>query len=300
MKTEDLQTDLPFDVQFQSGRDGRPMVVFIHGMGMNVRAWSEPSEARVLGGKYPLSVLAGDEPELRTSFSDLQELGFPVLSWTQSRPVGPIAASVRELRQLMRTYEGYASRGVVFICHSRGGLIARKFLEEEQTPLKALITLATPHRGTSMARLASAISPMAFVLRKLLRGFSRAEVETAFQRVLGFLSSTGLKELLPDSDFFAGLKDRRREGVLYLSLGGTNPDLLRAVSLSLPDLISKMVPEVLVPREMRPGLGDGLVSAESSVFPWTDEHMNFPVNHASILFDVKVRKYIRRKVESLR
>jgi len=299
MKSAGPDRSPSLETRFHEGEGDRPLAVFIHGMGMNMKAWTDPSEARVLGGKYPLGVLVPGA-ELRTSFHDMQSLGFSVLSWSQSRPVGPIAASVKELHTLVSHHERYARKGLIFVCHSRGGLIARKFLEETNIPLKTLITLATPHHGTSMARLASSVSPMASALSRVLKGFNKRDVETATQRILGFLSSTGLRELLPESGFFSGLKDRKREGVLYVSIGGTKPDLLRVVIPSLPDLLSSLVPRLLVPEEMRDGLGDGLVTAQSSILPYADDHRSFPVNHAAVLFDKDVRNYVAEKAAPLR
>ena len=149
-----------------------------------------------------------------------------------------------------------------------------------------------------MARWALYLSPVTSALNGLLKNFSKKDLDSAFQRVLGFLSSSGLKELLPGSNFYSGLKDKKQEGIKYISIGGTNPDLLRAVSVSLPELVSKIIPGKIIPKEMREGCGDGLVSAASSVLPHADEHLDFPVNHASVLFYRKVRDYIIKSVEN--
>jgi len=73
------------------------------------------------------------------------------------------------------------------------------------------------------------------------------------------ISSTGLKELLPESEFYSTLKDPKKEEVKYISVGGTNPDLLRAVSVPISELLSKVIPDRVFPEEMREGYGDGLV-----------------------------------------
>jgi hypothetical protein len=53
----------------------------------------------------------------------------------------------------------------------------------------------------------------------------------------------------------------------------------------------------MFPDEMKTGKGDGLVSAESSMMPWADEHCNFDCNHAEILFNQGARDNIIRAVE---
>ncbi len=290
---------MKLDTIFHKGGGRRPLAVFIHGMGMNMKAWSNPSEAKILGGKYPLRILLYGDNELVTSFDDLRGMGFSVLAWTQSRPVGPMHTAVEELTDLMREHSASAGNGVVFICHSRGGLIARKYLERHQGTVRGIITLATPHHGTSLARWPAYVSPVTTLLYQLVKGVSRTEIDTVFQRILGFLSSSGLRELLPESAFFAELKDEKQDGLRTISIGGTNPDLLRPLLPSLPDLLSRVLPERIIPAEMREGLGDGLVTALSSRLSYADEHRDFPVNHASILFDRAVRTFIAGAVEVL-
>ncbi|MEJ2696332.1 MAG: hypothetical protein P8013_06760 [Candidatus Sulfobium sp.] len=288
------------EIVFHEGEGLKPLVVFIHGMGMNVRIWSEPDKARILGGKYPLSALLGDcDRKLETSFADLKARGYHVLSWSQARPVGPVETAVMELREIMDEYGRFAGNGTIFVCHSRGGLVARKYLESRSDSVRGLITLSTPHHGTSMAKWAAYVSPLTAAANRVLLGFGRKEVDTALRRILGFLGSSGLRELLPGSRFFSELTDAKREGVAYVSAGGTNPDLLRAVSVSLSGILSALVPEVIIPEEMREGRGDGLVSARSSVLPYADRHKDFHVNHGSILCDTGVRRYVLEAVEAM-
>lgn len=290
---------MQLETVFHKGEKDRPLLLFVHGMGMNVKAWSEPSKAMIIGGKYPLKALLRPGDEMETSFGDMGRRGFPVLSWTQSRPVGPIGTAVDELKSVIRQYRGYSTSGVVLIGHSRGGLICRKYLEESDPSVRALITLASPHRGTGMAKWAVALSPVSSVLKSVVQGASKEEVDSAFQRVLAFLTSSGLRELLPGSKFFLNIRDKKLKGVRYISAGGTNPNLLDAISPSLTELISKVLPDHVVPEEMRQGYGDGLVSAASAVLPYADVHRDFPVNHAAVLFDKEVRKYVIKSVDSL-
>jgi pimeloyl-ACP methyl ester carboxylesterase len=282
---------------FFKGKKGLPLLVFIHGMGMNASAWADPAKARVLGGAYLLSALfRGSDAELLTSFQDLKALGYNILTWTQSRPAGPIHIAVSELRRLLKEYHMHAGDGIIFICHSRGGLIARKYLQEGGLSAKALITLATPHRGTTMARWATFFQPFTAAIDTLLRGFSSKEVDSAFRRVIAFLGSSGLQELLPGSGFYRDLNDRRSEGSVYISVGGTDPDLLSPVGFPIAEFMSRVVPGRMVPEELREGQGDGLVSAASAVLPHADEHRDFHLNHVAMLFDKEVRTYVAKKV----
>jgi pimeloyl-ACP methyl ester carboxylesterase len=288
------------DEIFFAGRKGLPLVIFVHGMGMNASAWADPAKARILGGAYAIgSLLKGKDTELATSFQDLKTLGYSILTWSQSRPVGPINLAVDELDLLMKDHSMHAEHGVIFLCHSRGGLIARKYLTETDFPAKALITLASPHRGTTMARWPVYFQPFTSALYSMLRSFRREDVDSAFRRIIRFLCSAGLKELLPGSSFFSDLRDLKDEACTCISIGGTDPDLLGPLGLPIPDIISRMIPGRILPQELRDGYGDGLVSAASAVLPCADEHRDFHLNHVEILFSKKVRAFISEKVQQL-
>jgi len=284
---------------YHFGNSDKALIIFIHGIGMDMSVWSNPDEARVLGGQYPLRELVGGEHiELRTSFMDFKDLGYSVLAWSQKRPSGPIKTAVAELCELVDTYKKYTEKGVVLIGHSRGGLIGRKYFEEDNCASSGLLTLATPHHGTTMAKWGVLVSPIASLISHLAEGLTAKEINAAAVRINSFLNSSGLKELLPDSLFYMELSDKKTKEAHYVSIGGTSPDLLKIGTIPIHELISKVLPERLIPEEMREGYGDGLVSCKSAVLPYVDEHRDFHVNHAAMLFDKGVRKYLIDAVKS--
>jgi pimeloyl-ACP methyl ester carboxylesterase len=287
------------DIRFREGDGRNPLAVFIHGIGVNADFWTDPSRAKVLGGKYPLAILLPEATAVVTSYADLSRIGFSVLTWSQSRPAGPIESAVAELRAILTEYSRYARNGIVLVGHSRGGLVARKYLEDCGPAPRLVVTIATPHRGTSLARWAAFIAPFASALKQAIEIHRRNEADTALRRILGFLGSEGLREMLPRSAFYEGLKDVKKEGCRYLSIGGTDPDLLKTAAIPLPGLLMKVIPEKIFPEEMREGRGDGLVTAESSVLPYGDEHGNWHLNHASLLFDREVRGFVEVSAEHL-
>jgi hypothetical protein len=77
--------------------------------------------------------------------------------WGQSHPGGPIQDSVNELRKVIdKTKELYHVSEVILVCHSRGGLIARKCIldqwqQQQQVDVAKLITYGTPHLGAVLA-----------------------------------------------------------------------------------------------------------------------------------------------------
>jgi pimeloyl-ACP methyl ester carboxylesterase len=295
------------------GGEKRTACIFVHGLGMNKSIWTAPEEARVMGGLFPFTVMLRkkDRP-LKTLFHDLGDLGFTVIAWSQSRPVGPIEEAIKELKRVIDfARREYAPSGILLIGHSRGGLIARKYMEGAASPLKAgikgpvaLVTLSAPHHGSDMARWALYLSPLASLLKPLIPEAQRGTLSKALRKIVGFFESRGVRELLPDSEFIRSLRSTPPEGDnnrgIYASAGGTDPRLVKiAGSIALPEALEKIIPEKFRPEEMTAGKGDGLVSLRSSVLPYADEHFSFPVNHAEMLVEPEARRAIVDRVKAL-
>lgn len=285
------------EIFYFEGNRAKPLVIFIHGMGMDANMWAKPDHARVLGGKYPLSSLI-EGKELITSFHDLSSKRYPVLAWSQKRPVGPACVAVEELSEIVAKYEPKSDVGIILVGHSRGGLIARLFSQEHNATVRGIITIGTPHRGSSMAKWVTYVSPMTTALKTLMDRNDQ-EVKSAMHRVLAFLSGDEIKEMLPGSDLLKSLSDKRMPGIRIISIGGTNPALVKIGKTSLPGILSVILPEKMLPEEMQEGKGDGFVSAESAVYPGCDEHSNYHAHHAGLIFDRDVKEYIANIVTSL-
>jgi pimeloyl-ACP methyl ester carboxylesterase len=317
------------------GDHKKPLVILIHGLGMEQNIWTDPCSARILGGALPITVLLSEKPEqrdkvrskitpgdrpdpknLRTIFHDLLARGYPAITWSQQRPAGPVDSAVRELAEVM-CHAGKIHNGdIILACHSRGGLIARKYLANNNSNVSALITICTPHRGSSIAKLASYISPLVKIMTPFISdNTDPSTLKKAVARVTDFIKSNAVEELLPSSDFFQTLSDQRKEGMRCLSTGGTHPSLFKFYRwkektadgkkllcpeevISFPGILEKIIPSRLFPAELKKGLGDGLVTAESSRLDWADEHHNFPLNHAQMLYDKRVRETIIRFIEA--
>jgi pimeloyl-ACP methyl ester carboxylesterase len=233
-----------------------------------------------------------------------------VITWSQQRPAAEIAVAASELREVLDIHRTHCRSGIILIGHSRGGLVARNYLRYETKDIRGIVTLATPHRGSKMALWVKHMAPLITLAEPLISDSEKGTFTYALKRVLDFLKSTAVRELLPDSLFFRTCDEGPLNGVYYLSFGGSNPALfsvyrriiekthvgdqerwrVRAQRVfSVPDAFERFIPERLFPDEMKKGRGDGLVSVESSRIPWADEHHTFDVNHAGILFSEKVR-----------
>jgi pimeloyl-ACP methyl ester carboxylesterase len=285
------------EIFFSEGNRQKPLVIFIHGMGMNAAMWADPASARILGGKYPLSVLLGDV-DMRTSYHDLKDLGFPVLVWSQQRPAGPVILAVEELRGLVAAYSEKSTAGIILVGHSRGGLIARRFLEDCEVSVRGVITVAAPHRGSMMAKWVAYLSPLSAALSKVME-IGDNEVQSAMRRIIGFLNGSGIKEMLPGSEFLTGLSGQLDPNLRVVSIGGTDPELVKIGKISLSTLLSGIMPEKAFPDEMREGKGDGFVSAASAVYPGGEGHRDFHAHHAGLIFDQGVREYILKVVSPM-
>jgi pimeloyl-ACP methyl ester carboxylesterase len=292
------------EVSYQ-GDAGKPAVIFIHGLGMDRDIWVNPSQSRVLGGMFPLHILLGKEfpgaqsGSIRTLFDDLRAEGYSVITWSQKRPAGPIDSVVPELAEVAKIANGMTGAGIVLVGHSRGGLVGRKYLLRKEKSVRGLITVSTPHKGSSVARIVKYFSPLASVLNPLIPEGDRGTRSAAMKRILEFLKSRALTELLPGSNFLKTLEDGPVDWIFYASIGGLKPTLFHLYNLAFPDVFEKLMPEGLFPEEMKKGKGDGLVSAESSKFPWDGEHHNFDLNHVEILFDERVRNLLREMVAGI-
>jgi len=296
---------MKLDAVSYQGDGDKPAVIFIHGLGMDSNIWVNPSRSRVLGEMFPLEILLDREffekklESIRTLFDDLRSEGYGVVTWSQRRPAGPIDSVVPELAEVSKTARGMTDAGIILVGHSRGGLVGRKYLLSKEESVRGLITISTPHKGSSVARVAKYLSPLASALNPLIPRRDGGTRSAAMKRILEFLKSRALAELLPGSNFLKTLKDGPLDQVYYASVGGMKPTLFRLYNLSFPDALEKVIPDGLFPEEMKTGKGDGLVSAESSKFPWGAEHHDFDLNHVEILFDERVRNLLHKTIAGI-
>jgi pimeloyl-ACP methyl ester carboxylesterase len=269
---------------------------------MDSAIWASPSEARMMGGLASLGKLYR-EPNLRTLYHDLADRDYTVVTWSQRRPVGPIEEAVGELYSVMEYARGIESEGIILIGHSRGGLVSRIALPriiESGALIRALITIASPHHGSSMARWASMLAPLAEFLDSRIPKKEHRAFTNTIKRALGFLASKGVKELLPDSEMISSLPADRPGDIYCLAAGGTNPALIEVNDyLRIPGTFQKVLPRKMIPPEMVDGKGDCLVTDESSRLTWADEHLTFYKNHIHILTDPEPRDEILKRIEGI-
>ncbi len=289
---------------------------------MNLEFWRSPDKVAVMGGLTKLSTLlikrdlsyyqgrivhsAPHDLSLCTTYHDVIKEGFSVLLYSQKRPAAETEVLVDELSDLLREYLDEVRDGVVFITHSRGGIVARGVLKNMSIPCLGFVSIATPHRGTRVATVASYLGGLNGVLRPLLeRTKERGVMMKAIGSTVDLLCSKAIRELRPDSPVLLSLDGEELRGCRVLSIGGTDPTFLVFYKwhesckkykemFSIPDIAGRLIPKRLLPEELKQGRGDGLVTAESSEAPLAYRHYNFPLNHAALPFHPDVRGVILR------
>lgn len=327
------------DLTIFHGDTSKPAIIFIHGLGMDKNIWLNPFDSRILTGKLPLTILLNEKPEItklqskdefkklklslgkkpekfQTLLHKLREKNFPIITWSQKRPAQTIDKIVLELNEIIEKAKDITKNNIILIAHSRGGLIARRYLMKNSKSIKALITISCPHKGSSLANIANNLSSLISLLKPIISYLEKNNPNTTIKRLIDFLKSEALKELLPQSLFFKTLNDEPQPNVRYISIAGTNPTLIKIYKYKLiteasefiaipeeffliPDSFKKIIPANLYPDEWKQGKGDGLVSIDSACFPWDSEHFNFDANHASILFDENVIDFVMGKIENI-
>jgi pimeloyl-ACP methyl ester carboxylesterase len=321
---------MKLDITIQKGNPGKPVIVFIHGFAVDKGIWINPLETKVFAKNIPLKYLSARRPAPTTRqkklittgiipekieglWSRLGKEGYTLVCWSQRRPVGPIHVAVEELEGVMRQVEASFPDGpVALIGHSRGGLVARKYMERKNPRIKALITIASPHAGSSLSRIGKYLTPLHGVIKNILPEETHGAIARTLKRIRDLVEGNALKELMPGSDFFGNLKDTPSNDIEYISFGGEKTELVNLYRwvktdrkmhprklLTIPDSLLKFMPSSAIPEEITPGKGDIMVTARSSALPWASEHYNLKANHFTILWDKKVIKETMRILKEL-
>jgi pimeloyl-ACP methyl ester carboxylesterase len=307
---------MKLSLKIHSGKPKMPVALLIHGLGMNNYFWVDPKKCLVLGGLAPLTIFLTDaaktsentisfgslDPDIQGLWDCLKSAGFSLASWTQRQPLGPIQVAIDELKTAFETVRNkWPGKKIYLIGHSRGGLIARRFLlEEPVNDIEGLITICSPHAGTDMAKFSRYLKPAGALLEKIIPGKSKVMLTKAIGRLSAFLQSPAIEELTPDSEFMASIKKTLPQQLKKLSFGGTSPALFQLIVrlpsdnckiIKFPDMLTGPIPSGHLPRELTPGLGDALVSAKSAKLSGS-KHYDFPNNHVRAAYDHRIHTII--------
>lgn len=138
----------------------------------------------------------------RNDLDSLADLGVVVLGFPHNT-LAPIKTNAQELELLLRDQMQDMEAKVVFLCHSRGGLVARHALAELgkdhnwQPRLADLVTFGTPHEGAALAEATAARDAAAYLL-----GMTSTQEWVSLLDVCAYLQEYGA----------AGIEDLRPKG----------------------------------------------------------------------------------------
>jgi pimeloyl-ACP methyl ester carboxylesterase len=255
---------LDVDKDWKTKTADRPLVVLIHGL------QSEPAA-------------------LDDFRAYLREKGFATAAagydYNQS-----IASSAEMIHALIESElaSSKSSLSISLVGHSMGGLVAREIVEglEKCDPrIAQLITLASPHHGSSWATL----PPMLNLFKR-----DRLSETDLVDVLLHQPSSPGFCDLMPGSPFMKAMKARsRRTDIRYTSIIGTASPLdseeLRALRSTLQQLdrdgsFVRLIRPRIQPllsdfNEIDSGTGDGMVSVASATLPGIEDNVSVKRSH---------------------
>ncbi|WP_288790930.1 hypothetical protein [uncultured Elizabethkingia sp.] len=143
--------------EYLSSVNSETAVVFVHGLGGAYTTWNK--FANTLHKEW----IESDSFHLKYDHYYNMEKEIPVFSFFAKSFLGKgIEQLSKHLDSFIKTTCRYC-KNIILVCHSMGGLVARKYIvdllnqERDLGKIKALITYATPHLGSSWANRAKAI-----------------------------------------------------------------------------------------------------------------------------------------------
>jgi pimeloyl-ACP methyl ester carboxylesterase len=132
--------------------------------------------------------------------------------------------NARDLAGLLRKKAN--GRAVLFICHSRGGLVARYAASSLTDRITKILTLGTPHAGTPIAATWGTGARLGFELKNLYYGETVSTGGTPHPGSVAHGYATrrfpppGLSVLRPDGAFFRNLAEDAPPGDTLTAYGG--------------------------------------------------------------------------------
>lgn len=203
---------------------------------------------------------------------------------------------------------------VTLLAHSRGGLIARRLLKDfgdADGRIKRLITIHSPHSGTSVATKPDLVygeftSGLADLLpvkewREKVTG-GLGDIQDAMLNLTGLPGARELATHLVPAKVREG--EKALPGVVYTTFGGTSTTLVKlhfrtyTVTKDYPFFTktegSKAFFQNKAFIETTQGKGDSLVSDDSAKLPWLGaKHHSNPLHHGEVLWNSAVINQVK-------
>ena len=180
------------------------------------------------------------------SFNEEEEISTALISWPHDS-LASIDANAITLQRWIQKVVGLDGPNVVFICHSRGGLLARsvavklcqgeqKWKEKWKEKIRGCVTFGTPHEGAELAEGLDSFLGTLLLVQALRGGNGFASLGDALyclkNRALdgiedlvpvGAKRDTFLKKLIEDESKLAAEGEER--ALKILAVGGKTPEI---------------------------------------------------------------------------
>jgi len=147
--------------QLHRGKPSHPAIVFIHGLGGDLfDTWIGPGTS---SDNFWLAWIGRDTD------CDTWTLGYDAAFSHWRDQAMPLPDQGTEVAQLLAVHPGLRDRGLVLVGHSMGGLVIKTLITQSQASgdaksrelvrrILGVVFIATPHQGSELASLASALS----------------------------------------------------------------------------------------------------------------------------------------------
>jgi pimeloyl-ACP methyl ester carboxylesterase len=241
-----------------TGDPRKPLVLLLHGTGGRIDDMTDPvgpsgpDSHYDYSGPFPSDRTIGwrDYPgvgvwsftldqmkpkdQIKSWQQILEEHNFPTAAYSQVDNVGLLQRPSDELAVIFAAIAKqpeFAESRIVLIAHSRGGLLARKFLKDHQdlaSRVSKLITLHAPHLGSQLANVANTLKDAIEGLESVFGSI----VTEALGGLLDVVDSPAYQELAIGSPFLTDLANGETalQEIEYYTFGGTSPLLTRLLS----------------------------------------------------------------------
>jgi pimeloyl-ACP methyl ester carboxylesterase len=235
-------------------------------------------------------------PILRTTDATACEFTYP--------NDGPIPNAAQRLAAGLKELRARGVRRVSIVTHSMGGLVAREMLthpelyagqdssESLYPRVDRLIMVGPPNHGSPLARFRWAAELREQVIRAL------SGDGLLFGSSFDGAGQAGV-DLLPDSPFLTALNARPLpEGVtITIIAGDLSPVSAEAISRITSQLTTRSAEELgqdverigTALNNVARGLGDGVVSLESTRLEGVTDHVVVPANHLTMIRNITTR-----------
>jgi pimeloyl-ACP methyl ester carboxylesterase len=246
------------------------------------------------------------------------------LTWSQEKSRGPIEQALDELQLVLEAIPRGEKK--VLLGHSRGGLVARKYLQEHRAHwdrIAGVVLMGVPNHGSQIAKSGELLDKarLFFLTREgnqpIFRGLPRKKTGLLSLLIRAFAvyaGQGGIKELVPRSAFMRRLTleegEERYNKIPYFNLIGNRTDFIRIylrlspaakaiLIFSLLDDLEKILPRSFLPPEIQQGKGDGQVSVKSAILDWAEKNQILPINHAQFLVATEVQSRVQLFLEAI-